>query len=296
VPVTGKPVRPTAWLTAAQNLWDNPCAYINKIQQKMNRLLTVSLLLLLLPASLLAQGEIDEQQRIFYRNERTVGLLFNSNGYGISYREGKRLNLLNKRLIDIDINLIKHPKEIKLVNPYVISGSSFVYGKLNHAVTIRGMIGHQHELFRKVDLGGVAVRYFYSGGPSVAVTKPIYYNILYPSAGGTWEIRAEKFVEGTEPTDIYNKASFFKGFRELGFIPGVAAKGGFNFEYSKEDKVIHTVEIGISLEAYLKRVPVMASDDNQALFLTPFISYRLGVVIDPLHPESVKIPTLFFRK
>lgn len=263
----------------------------------MKKLLTVTLLLLLiLPAALNAQGEIDEQQRIFYRNERTVGLLLNSNGFGLSYREGKRLNFLNKRLIDIDLNLVKHPKEVKLVNPYVVSGSSFVYGKLNHVVTLRVMIGHQHELFRKIDLGGVAVRYFYSGGASLAFTKPIYYNILYPSAGGPWEIREEKFAKGTQPYDIYNKASFFKGFNELGVIPGIAAKGGFNFEYSKQDKVIHTIEVGISLEAYTKRLPIMASDNNQALFLTPFISYRIGVVIDPLHPESIKVPTLFFRK
>lgn len=263
----------------------------------MKKLLTLSfLLLLIVPAALNAQGDLDEQQRVFYRNERTVGLLLNSNGFGLSYREGKRLNLLNKRLIDIDLNLIKHPKEVKLVNPYVISGNSFVYGKLNHTVTLRVMIGHQHELFRKIDLGGVAVRYFYSGGASIALSKPIYYNILYPSAGGTWEIREEKFVEGIQPSDIYNKASFFKGFNELGVIPGIASKGGFNFEYSKQDKVIHTIEVGISLEAYAKRLPIMASNDNRALFLTPFISYRIGVVIDPLHPESVKVPTLFFRK
>ncbi|MEZ5012560.1 MAG: hypothetical protein R2744_13705 [Bacteroidales bacterium] len=55
----------------------------------MNKLLTFSVLLLLAPLHLYSQGDIDEQQRIFYRNERTVGLSLNSNGFGISYREGK---------------------------------------------------------------------------------------------------------------------------------------------------------------------------------------------------------------
>ena len=262
----------------------------------MNKLLTISVLLLLIPMHLSSQGEIDEQQRIFYRNERTVGLLLNSNGFGLSYREGKRLDFSNKRIVDIDFDVIKDPREIKLVNPYVISGSSFVYGKLNNAFSIRGGIGHQHELFRKADLGGVAIRYFYSGGPVLVITKPIYYNVLYPAIGGAYEIRQEKFTELVQPGDIYSRASFFKGINEIGLIPGLFAKGGFNFEYSKEDKVIHAIEVGASFQAFPKKIPIMANDNNRALFFTLFVSYRLGVVIDPLNPGSTKIPTLFFRK
>lgn len=262
----------------------------------MNKLLTIFLLITLFPPGLFSQGELDEQLRVFYRNERTFAILLNSNGFGISYREGKRLDYSNKRLVDIDFNILKHPKEIKLVNPYVVSGSSFVYGKLNNTFTIRGGIGHQHELFRKIDLGGVAIRYFASGGPVIAFTKPIYYNILYPAVGGTYEIRTEKFNETVQPGDIYSKASFFKGFNEVGVLPGLFAKGGFNFEYSKEDKVIHAIEVGASFEAFPKKIPIMASEDNKAFFFTLFVSYRLGVVIDPLNPGSTRLPTLFFRK
>jgi hypothetical protein len=262
----------------------------------MKKLLTIFSVFLLFQALLYSQGEIDEQQRVFYRNERTGGLLINTNGFGFSYREGKRLDYSNKRIVDIDLNILKSPKEIKLVNPYVVSGSSFIYGKLNNTFIFRGSLGHQHEMFRKMDLGGISVRYFYSGGAAIALTKPIYYNILYPAAGGTYEVRQEKFSEGVQPSDIYSKASFFKGFNELGVIPGVFTKGGFGFEYSKEDKVIHTIELGASFEAFPKRIPVMAGDVNQALFLTLFISYRVGLVIDPLNPGSTKLPTIFFRK
>lgn len=262
----------------------------------MNKLLAISLILLALPLILLSQGDIDEQQRIFYRNERTVALLLNTNGFGVSYREGKRLDFLNKRIVDLDINILKHPREIKLVNPYAIAGSSFVYGKLNNVITLKGGIGNQHELFKKVDLGGVAIRYFYSAGAVLAVTKPIYYNVRYPGIGGEFEYRQEKFDETILAVDIYSRASFFKGFNELGVIPGLFTKGGFNFEYSKEDKVIHAIELGASFEAFPKRIPIMASDDNRALFFTMFVSYRIGVVIDPLKPGSSKLPTLFFRK
>lgn len=262
----------------------------------MKRLLTI-LFIVAVTHSLYGQGDIDDQQRIFYRNERTFGLSLNSNGFGISYREGKRLDFLNKSIIDVDFNIIKHPKEIKLSNPYVQTGGSFVFGKENEMYSLRGSLGHQHEIFKKMDLGGVAIRYFYSGGASLALAKPIYYNVLYYTPGSTYEIRQEKFSEEIDgPEFIYNKASYFKGFNEIKVYPGLFVKGGFNFEYSKEDKIIHSLELGAAFEAYTNKLPIMATDDNSAFFLTLFVSYRIGLVIDPLNPEATRIPTLFFRK
>ncbi|MCF8223755.1 MAG: hypothetical protein K9J25_11460 [Bacteroidales bacterium] len=262
----------------------------------MKKLLTI-LFIVAVSIPLYSQGDIDEQDKIFFRNERTVGINLNSNGFGISYREGKRIDFLNKRIVDIDLNIIKHPKEIRLSNPYVQAGGSFVFGKENNVYSLRGSIGNQHEIFKKQDLGGIAIRYFYSGGPSLAFAKPIYYNVLYYTPANTYEIKQEKFNEDIHsPADIYNKASFFKGFDELTVYPGLYTRAGFNFEYSKEDKIVHAVELGASVEAYTKKLPIMATDDNRAFFLTLFVSYRIGIIIDPYNPESTSVPTLFFKR
>ncbi|MEE4214015.1 MAG: hypothetical protein V2I34_03045 [Bacteroidales bacterium] len=262
----------------------------------MKKLLTI-LFIAGVSQALFAQGDIDDQEKVFYRNERTVGINLNSNGFGISYREGKRLDFLNKRIIDIDLNIIKHPKEVKLSNPWVQTSGSFVYGKQNEVYSIRGALGHQHEMFRKMDLGGVSVRYFYSGGISLALAKPIYYNVLYYTPASTYQIKQEKFTADIiDPSYIYNKASFFKGVSETKVYPGLSGKAGFSFEYSKEDKVIHSLELGTSFEAYTRKLPIMATDDNRAVFLTLFVSYRIGIVIDPMDPGSNRMPGLFFRK
>ncbi len=63
-------------------------------------------------------------------------------------------------------------------------------------------------------------------------------------------------------------------------------KAGFNFEYSKEDKVIHAIELGAQINAFPKKIPIMAGSDNKALFFSLFVSYRFGMIIDPLNPES----------
>ncbi len=263
----------------------------------MKKLLSVFLLIVLTILTVKAQGELDEQQRVFYRNERTFSLSLNSNGYGIGYREGKRVDFLNKKIVEFEINVIKHPKEIKLASPYIQSGSSFTFGKLNNTFSLRGGLGQQNEIFKKADLGGVAIRYFYVGGPSIAVSKPIYYNVIYAVGGITYELREETFNSDIHsPADIYSKASFFKGIDETKITPGLYAKGGFNFEYSKEDKIIHAIELGASLEGYAKEIPIMASNDNNAIFFSIYVTYRMGIVIDPLNPGSVKFQNLFFRK
>jgi hypothetical protein len=246
-----------------------------------------------------AQGEIDEQQKVFFRNERSFGVMVNSDGFGVSYREAKRINFLNKRLLEIDFGTLKHPKEYRTSNPYTQSTGTFVYGKYNSVFFLRGGLGHQHEIFSKEDAGGIAIRYFFSGGPVIGLYKPIYYRVLYP-VGGTlneYMLREEKFdISIHDPTMIYSKASFFKGLGETKALPGLYLKGGFNFEYSKEDKVIHAIEIGTQINAFHKTIPIMASPDNKAIFLSLFVSYRFGVIVDPLHPEDTKISNLFKRR
>ncbi len=265
----------------------------------MKKLLIIVLPVWLITVSLYAQGEIDEQQKVFFRNERSLGILLNSDGFGLGYREGKRVDFLNKRFFEIDLGNLKHSKEYRYTyNNYGGGSGSFIFGKLNAVYFLRGGIGRQHEIFKKADLGGVAVRYFYSAGPVLALYKPIYYRVLYQISGSVYyfEIREEKFdVSIHDPTLIYSKASFFKGLDETKALPGLYAKAGFNFEYSRQDKMIHAIEMGAQVNAFPKEIPIMAAPHNKAIFFSLFLSYRLGVIVDPLHPEDMSIRNLFRR-
>jgi hypothetical protein len=252
--------------------------------------LLITALFFISVAAVFGQGELDEQQKIFIRNERTFGLLLNTDGYAISYRKGNRIDFFNKRIYEIDLGTFRHPKELKLSNPYYDTPGSFVYGKENFVFFLRGGIGHQKELFRKNDLGGVAVRIFYSGGPALVAYKPIYYKILYPlSVPYEFEIKEEKFdILRHEPSMIYSRASFFKGFDDLKALPGIYAKGGFNFEYSKVDKIIHAIEIGAQINVFPAKIPIMATEDNKFLYFSLFASYRFGVILDPRSDSNEK--------
>jgi hypothetical protein len=262
----------------------------------MKKLLIIAVLILIGKSSLYAQGELDEQQKVFFRNEKSFGFTLNSDGWGFGYRGAKRIDFRNKKLFEIEGGVLKHPKEYKISNPYT-TGGNFVFGKLNSTFYLRGGAGRQHELYKKADLGGIAIRYFYSGGPVLAIYKPIYYRVLYPISVNEFIIREEKYSSSIAvPQDIYGRASFTKGLNEIKVMPGLYAKGGFNFEYSKEDKVIHAIEVGAQINAFPKKIPIMATTTNKAVFFSLFVSYRFGMIIDPLDPESNKLSNIFKRK
>jgi hypothetical protein len=262
----------------------------------MKKLLIIAVMFLFCAVSLSAQGELNEQQKVFFRNERSFAILLNTDGIGVSYRGAKRIDYLNKRFLEIEAGTLKHPKEYKLSTQYN-QGGSFVFGKLNSTFYIRGGIGHQHELFKKADLGGISIRYFYSAGPVIALYKPIYYKVLYQISANEFDIKVEKFSASIAlPQDIYSRASFTKGLNETKVLPGLYAKGGFNFEYSKEDKIIHAIEAGALINAFPKKIPIMASSNNKTIFFSLFVSYRFGMIIDPLNPESNKFSNIFRRK
>ena len=262
----------------------------------MKKLLITAVIMLFGGISLYAQGELNEQQKVFFRNERSFGILLNTDGIGVSYREAKRIDYRNKTLLEIDAGNLRDPKEYKQSSPYT-QGGSYVFGKLNSTFYLRAGLGHQHELFKKADLGGIAIRYFFTAGPVLAIYKPIYYKVLYLLSANEYEIKEEKFDASIAiPQDIYSKASFTKGLDETKVMPGLYAKAGFNFEYSKEDKIIHAIELGAQVNAFPVKIPIMAVAPNKAVFFSLFVSYRFGIILDPLDPESNKLSNIFKRK
>ncbi|HEX3010157.1 MAG TPA: hypothetical protein VHO90_21345 [Bacteroidales bacterium] len=232
-----------------------------------------------------SQGELDEQKKIFYRNERSLAILLNSNGIGLNGRYSKRVDAFRKTVYDVEIVSLKHPKEYKRLSQFNPSSRGYVLGKQYNVYVIRAGYGQQKEIFQKFDIGGVAIRRFYTFGPSLALLKPIYYEINLPN---TQEVIEEKF--NIDHADyILGKASYFKGFGEIKPRPGVFAKAGISFEFSRYDQVIHAIEGGAIAEAFPTKLPIMATKQNYQFFLTLFVSYRFGKVIDPLNPDQ-KMP------
>ena len=105
--------------------------------------------------------------------------------------------------------------------------------------------------------------------------KPIYYKIVTDTTGAS-EIK--RFEKNTPWWLITGKENYFYGLKEMQVIPGGFVKTGFAFEFSKNDKKIKMLEIGVSLEVYPKPIVILETQNNQIIFPTLYLSYRFGKV------------------
>jgi hypothetical protein len=234
------------------------------------------------------QGDLDTQEKILFQNERSISLSLNSNGFGAGYRFGKRKTYLNKTLFDIEIAYIKHPKEVKVATSYSYATSRrYVNGKTHLFINLRPSIGFQREIFSKEDRGSIAIKYYYGGGPSLGITKPIYYSFIVLLSPDEYYTVEEKYESVQHPVyAIAGRASFWKGINELAIYPGLHVNAGLSFEYSALNQLINAIDVSIVFDAFNKKIPIMYTEHNNQFFLTLAISYRFGWVVNAKYKAS----------
>jgi hypothetical protein len=141
----------------------------------------------------------------------------------------------------------------------------------------------QKEAFYKKDKGSISVRYFYNYGASIAILKPIYYEVQYfDTLPGIEIIKNEKFDENNPHHLSYNiigKSTFAKGMNELKLSPAAFVKAGFTFEFSKKDKSIRALEAGLLAEIFPLGMEILATRDKNYYFYGFYLAYRFGKVL-----------------
>lgn len=226
-------------------------------------------------------NEYEETPPVLMRNELSFGFSLHSSGWGIDFRRGKNLTVSKKRMVEIELVGMHHPKEIKSVNPYYENSKSYVFGKLNSLTVLRGALGFQRVIAGKGERGGVEIRLNYTGGISLGFAKPIYLNIIPMELTDP-----EQFMLSVEKYDpdnpnhtqeyIYGRASFAEGLDETKIYPGVYAKLGISFEYGAMDDDVRIIEVGMTFDAYGKTVPIMALTHNNQLYFNFYINLLYG--------------------
>ena len=243
----------------------------------MTRRIVILLLTVLSCGAVMAQGDIDTEKKILYRNEWSIGAVAKTNGFEIDFRSGKFVSIFKKNLLDFGLGFIKHPQQYRAVNPYYSGYSGYCFGKKNFCFELFYTMGRQRTLFHKADLGSVEVRLFYMGGVSLAFLKPIYYEIWHYS--GKEEITSEKFDPvNHDPVSTLGPSEFSKGFSEIKVVPGVEGKMGLSVEFGKKDTRLIAAEAGVKLSAYAKKLEIMAQKRNPQFICALFMTFRMGRV------------------
>ncbi len=243
----------------------------------------LSVLLFLLPLFASGQKAEDEaEKKTVYKKQFVGGAFLHSNGWGFELVKGKNLTVDKKRLLSFGFANMKHPKEFKSYNPYYEDAKGYYFGKRNAFYLLRPSIGIKNVLFEKVRPGGVQISYELLGGPSIGLLKPIYLEIGYPDI--PYDSIAEERYDPTRHAvdNIYGRASWAKGLGELKLHPGLYGKFGMNFEFAGDETGIQAIETGLMVDAFWKKVPIMAVDQfeedisNKNVFLNLYVCLKYG--------------------
>ncbi len=229
------------------------------------------------------QSRIDrgEDRNVLYRNEGTFGIYIHTHGgLGLSYRRGQHVSGTRKRMLEVEVQNFKHPKEVKTVNPVYDNAKGFVYGKLNSFLILRPGVGFQNTLYQKGDKKSVEIRMSYFLGADLTFAKPTYLEVIYKrGALETPTIATERYVPGTyndTVSNVYGKASFFRGMEKTTIHPGLYAKLAFSFEYADRYNRIKAIETGAVVDAYPWELPMMAHQKNQQFYVQLYLKMIWG--------------------
>ncbi len=220
--------------------------------------------------------ESGEDLKVLYRNEASFGAFVHSaGGIGIAYRRGKQINVDRKRMLEVEMQNFKHPKEVKSVNSYYQSSQGYVYGKLNSILLVRSSVGFQNILFQKSEKKNVEIRYSTFVGATLAFAKPVYLEIKKNNSPDipTTE-RYDPDIHHQE--DIFGKAPFFTGINHTRIVPGGYAKLALSFEYADRYDAIKAIETGVIADVYPQGLQIMAFNKKQNVYVSLYVKMIWG--------------------
>lgn len=225
---------------------------------------------------------------VLYSTERVFEIRPHTNGGAVSMQFGEIKTFYKTHYYQFDFGYIKHPKERRQTvtynagNPFATTSNSYTYGKQNHFLVLRGGVGKKIYYSEKAKRKGVAAGLNYEIGPSIGILNPYYLKLNRLQENGVDDyVSTERYTEENadvflDNTKIIGSASFFKGFGHLSALPGIHARVGAHFSVGAFDEYVKAFEIGIMVDGFFQRVPIMVIDDNSPVIINAFLSFQIG--------------------
>tara|TARA_B100000768_G_C11284985_1_gene381842 strand:+ start:17760 stop:18497 length:738 start_codon:yes stop_codon:yes gene_type:complete len=226
----------------------------------------------------LSQGAY-EGPSLIYAHQLSGGAQLSTSGWGVQFNSGKYEGFFKIKTKSLEFVKIKHPKEFKLPNQGRDNSRRFAYGKLNAFQSLRFLCGAKKIVSNKIRHGAVAIGYKWGLGPNLGFLKPIYVEI---SKSTDASVAIERYDPEIHDFNIINgRANFLRGLDEMKLTFGAVAKIAATFEYSGENEGVQQLEVGVVLDAFLNKLPIMIEEaNNQRFFPSIFICYSVGKKYD----------------
>lgn len=226
---------------------------------------------------------------VLYEFERTFDLKFYNNGFGIAMTFGEIESYYKTSYFTVEFGTLKDFRERrqnKNVNaPGVGLSSSFIYGKQNSIYMFKFARGKKHYLTEKAKRKGLAVGINYNYGLNLVFKKPYYLKVANPEFTGPDDaLLIERLTDENKDlflnyNMIFGGAGFFEGFWNTRPTVGVHGKIGAHFAFGAFDKSVKAVEVGLQVDAFPRRLPILVERDdikNKYAYVNMYILAQFG--------------------
>jgi hypothetical protein len=218
----------------------------------------------------------EEEGNLSFRKQSAFGLQLRTNGYGFFYELGRRRSPRYTNIYTAEITEIKLAKEEKLGGAENFFSNSFVLGKINNFYQLKLGFGQQYILGQKGNKNGVALTASLQGGLDLGFLKP-YFLQIQDAAGADRTV--SYYSDSTafiNPQIIYGGGGIGKGWSDLKMKPGAFVKTALRFDFGRYNESLQALEIGISLEAFSQKIPILLFNDPKQLFYQGHIAFVFG--------------------
>ena len=226
------------------------------------------------------RAKVAEENEDNYKTFTSGGITTNTNSGILGGAVFRRSSAISSKLfgknqyqyLAAELVNVKHPKEISQQD--FVTGARFVYGKQNYLFVLRPEYGREITLFNRHEDEGISISGIVAVGPTIGLEKPYMIQVE-----GTDRRVVTKSIDAdaTNPYEgLIGSGSFFQGFGQMKFVPGVHLKTALSFELSAFRENVTGVEIGFLAEAFARKPNIMLYAENKSFFSSGYITLYFG--------------------
>jgi hypothetical protein len=218
----------------------------------------------------------EEEGALIYNKQTVFGIQLRTNGYGLLYEKGHIKTRRKTSIYGIEFTEIKDPKEEKTPTGFFTIGNPYIFGKINNFYQLKFGYGQQYLFGQKGNKNGVAVTGNYEGGISLGLLRPYYLEVNDGTGNREIKYSVEDSLEFLDPSVIQGSAGLGKGWSEIKLKPGIFAKGAIRFDWGHYNEMVSGIEIGMSIEAYSQKIPIILFAREHQVFFQGHIALVFG--------------------
>lgn len=214
-----------------------------------------------------------------HRQELSGGFFWHPRGLGLNVKSVKKIDGPLWRVLDFDLVSMKHAKERRVRSSSFSAPGSYFFGKLNYTYFLRAGYGRRWDLGFKLYKNTIASRVQVSIGPTIALLKPVYLEIYYPTPDqSSGFLVSEKYdpITHDDPAVIFGNSSFIKGLGETKGRIGLNLKANIQFDWSDFNDQVQSIELGTVIDAFGNNIPILATAKNKNIFTSLYICFNIG--------------------